>query len=305
MTTPPPATVRHAFDELVEMAHPLLEQVSDGRWVATEQECRRLRFEVLAEHENGDLRVFLAEQGGGGQPLIRLGRRHPHVGDDELRAVLADSREQGVAVADLGDDVEPLLAQQSHDPRPDEHGILRHDHPDGGRVGQRQPLHRPRGHRCTDALQRQGLDGLDLDVDQGPTELADEIGDEYLSAGCRVTQPTSDHHRKPEDVGVVAHLDDVADVHPDSQAGDAAVRPIGRRRNGDRRSRRPAAGRSPLAQPRMPSGTAPSRRPRASSPPVHRATRRSGGTAGSVASSPPHRPRLLLRRDAASSARHR
>ena len=138
--------------------------------------------------------------------------------------MLTSGSEQRVAVADLGDDVEALLAQQSHDPRTDEHGVLRDDHPDGWTVGERQPLHGPGGHRSADALQRQRLDGLDLDVDQRTAELADQIRDEHLSACGRVTQPTSDHHGQTEDVGVVAHLDDVADMDADSQAAGAVVR---------------------------------------------------------------------------------
>ena len=124
----------------------------------------------------------------------------------------------------------PSSRQQTHDSRTDENGVLRDDDSDGRSLRERQPLHGPRRDRGGDPLQRQRLDGLDLDIDERPTELADEIGDEHLAADSRVTEPAGDHHGESEDVGVVGHLDDVADVHPDTQAADPAVRPTCRGR---------------------------------------------------------------------------
>lgn len=47
--------------------------------------------------------------------LVGVGRRHPHVGDDQLGPVLDDGRHQLAAVADRGDDLEPVLAQDQRD----------------------------------------------------------------------------------------------------------------------------------------------------------------------------------------------
>ena len=96
--------------------------------------------------------------------------------------MLANGSEQGVAVADLGDDVETLLLSSRTTPArtSTESSATTPGRPDGRVAAATSRTTRTWARRCPSAPT---VHGLDVDVDQRTAELADEIGDEHLSAG--------------------------------------------------------------------------------------------------------------------------
>ena len=68
---------------------------------------------------------------GGLEAFVRVGGWHPDVDDRDVRSVLADRSEQGLGVADLGDDIEAGLGQQPRDALPQEERVVGQDEAEG------------------------------------------------------------------------------------------------------------------------------------------------------------------------------
>jgi len=93
-------------DELVDVVDALLEQVGAALAPVLEQRQRVPRLRVLAEHDDADPRVALAQEVGRADALVGPGRRHPDVGDDDVRPLGLDCGEQRVQVVAGGDDLD-------------------------------------------------------------------------------------------------------------------------------------------------------------------------------------------------------
>ena len=94
-----------------------------------EKRERVARARVLAEDDDTDLRVRLAQPLGGLNPLVRASRRHADVGDDDVRPLRIHRGQQRVEVAtDSGNlQIRPRL-EQAPDAFADEVVILcKHD----------------------------------------------------------------------------------------------------------------------------------------------------------------------------------
>ena len=93
-------------DELPEIVHTLLQEVGAPRAAALEQREKVARDRVLAEHDDADLGVRLAQSPGGLDPLVGVARRHADIGDDDVRPLSVDRCEQRVEVAADGRDLD-------------------------------------------------------------------------------------------------------------------------------------------------------------------------------------------------------
>ena len=71
-----------------------------------------VRLGELAEHDHADVRVRLAESVRDADALAVPARRHPQVGDDDVRRLAVDRLEEGVAVAADGRDRDPVQPAQ-------------------------------------------------------------------------------------------------------------------------------------------------------------------------------------------------
>ena len=122
-------------DELLDVLHALLQEVGAARAAVLEERERVARRRVLAEHDDADLRMRLAQPLGGLDPLVVVPRRHADVGDDDVRPLRVDRGEQRVEVAAHGGDLEVglRLEQAPHSfahevvvvgqHQPDRHGV--------------------------------------------------------------------------------------------------------------------------------------------------------------------------------------
>ena len=99
--------------ELVEILHTFLEQVGAPRASAAQEGEHVARGRVLAQDDDADLGVRLAQPLGSLNPLVVVTRRHADVGDDDVRLLRLDRGEQRVEVAADGRDLElrPRLEQ--------------------------------------------------------------------------------------------------------------------------------------------------------------------------------------------------
>ena len=75
--------------------------------------------------------MLRADRLRGPEAFVGMGRWHPDVDDRDVRIVLADRGEEGLGIADLGDDVEPGLGQQPRDPLPQEERVVGQDEAKG------------------------------------------------------------------------------------------------------------------------------------------------------------------------------
>jgi hypothetical protein len=90
-------------DELVGADDAVLEQVTDPARVVAQQHPGVRRLDPLREHQHGRVRVGGADGQGGPQTLVGEGRRHPHVDDRDVRAVLGDGGVQVLRVGRRGE----------------------------------------------------------------------------------------------------------------------------------------------------------------------------------------------------------
>ncbi len=85
ITEPPSCDGANRGHQLLEILHALLEEVGTPRAAALQEREHVARVRVLAEHDDADLRVRLAQPLGGLNPLVGVARRHADVGDDDVR----------------------------------------------------------------------------------------------------------------------------------------------------------------------------------------------------------------------------
>ena len=116
MYEPPCCTARTASTSCAAVVDTLLEQVGAPRGAGLEQLEHVGGLGVLAEHDDTGLRVRLAQARGDADALVGLRRRHPDVGDDDVRRLGLDRRHQGVGVRDGRDelDVRRVREQPRH-----------------------------------------------------------------------------------------------------------------------------------------------------------------------------------------------
>jgi hypothetical protein len=86
-------------DELLEIAHALLEEIGTALASPFEERKCVTRSGVLTEDDHTDLRVRLAQPGRGLDPLVRASGWHADVRDDHLGPVCGNSLEQRIEVA--------------------------------------------------------------------------------------------------------------------------------------------------------------------------------------------------------------
>ena len=96
-------------DELLDVVHALLQQVCAPLAAPFQERENEARRRVLAEHDDADVRVRLAEPQGGLDALVAIAGRHANVRDDDVGALSVDRGEQGVEVVAHGRDLELLL----------------------------------------------------------------------------------------------------------------------------------------------------------------------------------------------------
>ena len=113
--------------EVAGVHHPLLEQVADPGRAAGQQSAGVLGLHVLGEDQHRQARLPLAQLDRGAQALVGVGRRHPDVGDHDVRTVLGDGGEQLLGVRDGGEHLVPLVLQQLDQSGPQDGGVLRDD----------------------------------------------------------------------------------------------------------------------------------------------------------------------------------
>ena len=88
---------------------------------------RVCRLDVMAQHEDPDLRVAGPDRLGRLQPFVRVGRWHPDVDDGHVRAHHVDPPQQVIGGRGGRDDVDARLAQQTGETLPQEELVVR-DH---------------------------------------------------------------------------------------------------------------------------------------------------------------------------------
>ena len=94
--------------ELVEILDSLLEEVRTASAPTLQQRQDVLRVRVLAEDDDADLRMPLAQALGRLYALIRATRRHTYVGDDDVRPLGIDCGEKRCEVVTRCDDSKVL-----------------------------------------------------------------------------------------------------------------------------------------------------------------------------------------------------
>ena len=108
---------------------PLLEQVAEPRDPVGEQLEGVVLLDVLREHDDADGRVLGPDLLGRVDPLGRVGRRHPDVGEDGVRAVdSATDCEQRLRVGHAVDELDGVdLGEQAGDALPYQEVVVRED----------------------------------------------------------------------------------------------------------------------------------------------------------------------------------
>jgi hypothetical protein len=81
-------------DELVDVRHPVLEQVAEPGRALRQHPHRDPDLDVLGEDHDCDLRVARAQLLRGPDALVGVRRRHPHVDDRDVGRALGRDRHQ-------------------------------------------------------------------------------------------------------------------------------------------------------------------------------------------------------------------
>ncbi|ALM37931.1 hypothetical protein SFR_1316 [Streptomyces sp. FR-008] len=111
-------------EELREIAHPLLEQVTRARRCLTHQFLGVRGLHVLREEQDGRAGVHPLDLDGGANAFVGVGRRHPDIHDDHVRPALPHHFHNLRRVAQRSDDVNALVREQPRHSRAQERGIL-------------------------------------------------------------------------------------------------------------------------------------------------------------------------------------
>src|SRR5829696_1518027 len=144
--------------ELGSVVHALLEQIGATVRATLEQRERVERIGELAEHDDADRRVGVAELGGEPDPLVGARRRHADVGEHHIGPLVLAGLAQRLEVAHRGDDLDRWVDSQqlvhafAHDQAvlaegyPDRHGRTIAAAADGlGRAGTTETYSRSAG----------------------------------------------------------------------------------------------------------------------------------------------------------------
>ena len=116
--------------QLLEILHPLLEEVSAPSAAPLEQGAREGRVRVLAEHDDANVGVRLAQTLGCLDPFVDVARRHTDVRHDDVRPLRLDRREQRAEVSAHRGDLEVRQRlEQAPKSLPDEVVVLSDDQP--------------------------------------------------------------------------------------------------------------------------------------------------------------------------------
>ena len=108
-------------EQLVEIVDVLLQDVGAPGAAGVQQREGVARVRVLAQDDDAQPRVRLAQAPRGLDPLVRVSRRHPDVGDHHVRDLAIDGLEQRVEVPADRHDLEPgLRVEQPPDAFADE-----------------------------------------------------------------------------------------------------------------------------------------------------------------------------------------
>ena len=113
--------------KIIERADAILEEVADAASPVGEQIAGVGLLDVLREHEHGRAWHLAAGLDRGPQALVGVRRRHPHVDDRDVRAVLDDGGHQRVAVPDRRHDRAAGLVEQPDQPLAQQHRVVRED----------------------------------------------------------------------------------------------------------------------------------------------------------------------------------
>ena len=87
-------TLESTVDELIQVRHSLLQQVGSARGALVEQRQRVFGVCVLAQDHDSNRRCTPPQLIGHPDSFIRVGRRHPDVGQHDLRAFSINRRSQ-------------------------------------------------------------------------------------------------------------------------------------------------------------------------------------------------------------------
>lgn len=119
------------IDQLLGSGDALLQQVTDTAAALAQQLDGVTSLHELREHQNTDVRVLALQRDRCLQAFGRRGRRHSHVGDDQVGSQLVHGREQPRRVRQLSDDLDAYLGQKSRDALAYEGGIVNKDYTHG------------------------------------------------------------------------------------------------------------------------------------------------------------------------------
>ena len=103
-------------DELAHVGDAVLEQVADAAAPVGEQLGGVGPLDVLREHEHRQARDPPARLERGAHALVAERRRQADVDDADVRPVLVDGGQEGLAVVDRGHDLEAALGEQAAEP---------------------------------------------------------------------------------------------------------------------------------------------------------------------------------------------
>ena len=92
MATAAPAQA--AGDELLDIGDAILRQITDPSTVRALEFVGVTQFDLLAQRGQGKVRIGSSQCHCYAQPLVGETRRHPHIGHNQIRTVLGDSRFQ-------------------------------------------------------------------------------------------------------------------------------------------------------------------------------------------------------------------
>jgi hypothetical protein len=110
--------------ELVDVGHPVLEQVAHAGRAAAQEFGRVPGLDVLGEHEDRRARVGPAQLERGAQALVGEGRRHPDVRDHHVGPVPGHRGQQRPAVGHRGAHLVALVLEQPDQASPEQRGVL-------------------------------------------------------------------------------------------------------------------------------------------------------------------------------------
>ena len=119
----------------MDVGDPLFQEVPEPRGTVLEEVVGVLLVGELREDDDADVRVGGADLLGGPDAFVGPRRRHPDVGQDGVRCVLLDGREELVERCGGPDDVDVARVGEERDrPLPDQVVILREDDAQHARI---------------------------------------------------------------------------------------------------------------------------------------------------------------------------